>query len=65
MGLEPKAGCRGEFRDPPQVIGSRDDRDVPHIHRELGQIGLDVGALPVPAQQRPDGEAVTIMPISA
>jgi hypothetical protein len=64
MRLEPKASGRSEFRDPPEVIGSGDNRDVPHIHRELGQIGSDVGTLPVPAQQRPNGEAVSLIPIS-
>ena len=31
---------------------------MPHVHRQLGQLCLDIGPLPIPAVQRLDGEAV-------
>ena len=62
MHLEPMAGCSGELRNPGQVIGSGNNRDVPHVHRKLGQIGLDIHPLLIPSQQRTDRKAVPLIP---
>ena len=62
--LKPKARCRGELWHPPQVKGSGDDGHVPHVHCELWQIGLDIGTLVVPTQQRRDREAVALIPLT-
>jgi hypothetical protein len=44
---------------------ARRHTNVPHIGGQQGELGLDIGALPVPTQQCIDGEAVSLMPTSA
>src|SRR4051812_11948683 len=64
-GFEPITGQFAYGRHEVQVMGGRYDRNVAHEHGEPGQVGLNVGAIAVPADQRLHGEAVAPMPSSA
>jgi len=55
---EPLAGRGAERFDEVQVIMRRHYRTVPQIGCKQGQLGIDIGARSVPAQQSVNGEAM-------
>ena len=55
---EPFTGRRAERFDEVQVVMRRHCRTVPQVGRQQGQLGLDIGAGSVPAQQGIHGETM-------
>ncbi len=54
-----------DLRHKLQIVGSGNDRDMSHVHRQLGELRLDVGTLTIPSDQGLNCEAVTFMPRAA
>ena len=61
---ESRAGGGREGVDELEVVGGRDDRDVPHVGGEEGQLRLHVESRAVPPEERVHGECVSVIPIS-
>ena len=64
LAREAFTGQRRERWNEVQVVGGRDDRDVPHVQGEMRQAALDVLAASVESRQRLNGEGVALIPKS-
>ena len=61
---ESRTGHDRERFDELEVVGGRDDRDVPHVGGEEGQLRLHVETGAVPPEEHVHGECVALIPIS-
>ena len=55
---ESRTGCARKGFDELQVVRRRDDRDVPHVGGQVGQLRLHIESGAVPSEERVDGESV-------